>query len=150
MSRRPQGRPMRPQGSAMKPQSRTPALSGGRTVTVRKATDVQGLTLRRGDDVLGLIGRVADDTAAWLAGNFSHTPAFSEQAEMFAALDAAKAAGDATKAEEIADAIEKLDIHVHHGGHDMRIDDPGSVSVNKGQVRFRASPAFQILRNGGL
>jgi hypothetical protein len=139
-------RPMRP----MKPQPRTPVLSGGRTATVRRNTDTQGLTLRRGDDVLGQIGRVADDTAEWLAGNFSHTPAFSEQAELFTALDAAKAAGDAAKAKEIADKIEKLDIHVHHGGHDMRIDDPLSVSVIKGQVRFRASPAFQILRNGGL
>lgn len=139
-------RPMRP----MKPQPRMPVLAGGRTVTVRRNTDVQGMTLRRGDDVLGQIGRVADDTAEWLAGNFTHTPAFSEQAELFAQLDAAKTSGDADKAKEIADKIEKLDIHVHHGGHDMRIDDPLSVSVIQGQVRFRASPAFQTLRNGGL
>jgi hypothetical protein len=121
-----------------------------RTAIVRRNTDVQGMTLRRGDDVLGQIGRVADDTAEWLAGNFTHTPAFSEQAELFGALETAKASGDDAKTKDIADQIEKLDIHVHHGGHDMRIDDPCSVSVIKGQVRFRASPAFQTLRNGGL
>jgi hypothetical protein len=140
MPRRPQsGRPMRPMRAIET-----------RTVTVRRNTDVQGMSLRRGDDVLGQIGRVADDTAEWLAGNFTHTPAFSEQAHLFQALDAAKAAGDSAKAGEISKEIEKLDIHVHHGGHGMRIDDPGSVTVSKGQVRFRTSPAFQLLRNGGL
>lgn len=121
-----------------------------RSASVRRNTDLAGITLRRGDDVLGAIGRIGDDTAEWLAGTFTHTPAFSEQAGLFADLDAAKAAGDTAKAEQIAGAIEKLDIHVHHGGHDMRIDDPGSVTVTRGMVRFRASPAFQTLRNGGL
>jgi hypothetical protein len=121
-----------------------------RTVTVRKNTDTAGLSLRRGDDILGHIGRVGDDTAEWLTGNFTHTPAYSEQVHLFQALETAKTAGDAAKARDIAAEIEKLDIHVHHGGHDMRIDDPCSVTVSKGQVRFRAAPAFQILRNGGL
>ena len=140
MPRRP-ARPMRP----------TPSTStGSRTVTVRRNADTAGLSLRRGQDILGHIGRVGDDTAEWLAGSFTHTPAFSEQAPLFQALDLAKTAGDTAKAAELSAEIEKLDIHVHHGGHDMRIDDPGSVTVAKGQVRFRASPAFQILRNGGL
>ena len=135
----------------MRPMRATPTLPiGSRTVTVRRNVDTQGMSLRRGDDVLGHISRVGDDTAEWLGGNFTHTPAFSEQAPLFQALDAAKAAGDTAKAAEISAEIEKLEIHVHHGGHDMRIDDPGSVTVSKGQVRFRASPAFQILRNGGL
>lgn len=139
MPRRPTGRPTRP----MRPIET-------RTVTVRRNTDTAGLSLRRGDDVLGQIGRVGDDTAEWLAGTFTHTPAFSEQAQLFQALEAANAAGDTPKAEQIAAEIEKLDIHVHHGGHDMRIDDPGTVTVSKGRLRFRASPAYQTLRNGGL
>lgn len=134
-------RPMRPIATGS---------SGGRTVTVSRNASVSGLSLRRGDDVLGHIGRVGDDTAAWLAGAFTHTPAFSEQSPLFSALEDAKAAGDEGKSKEIADQIEKLDIHVFHDGHSMRIDDPGTVSVSKGQVRFRASPAFQTLRNGGL
>lgn len=136
-------RPARPQGRPMR------AIET-RTATVRQNANLSGISLRRGDDVLGTIGRIGDDTAEWLAGTFAHTPAFSEQAPLFAGLEAAKAAGDTAKAEQIAADIEKLDIHVHHGGHDMRIDDPGTVSLAKGQVRFRASPAFQTLRNGGL
>ena len=135
-------RPMRP--------TRPMHAIGTRAVSVRRNTDLGGITLRRGDDVLGAIGRIGDDTAEWLAGSFTHTPAFSEQAGLFSDLDAARTAGDTAKAEDIAAAIEKLDIHVHHGGHDMRIDVSCSVTVTKGRVRFRASPAFQTLRNGGL
>lgn len=139
-------RPMRP----MRPQRPPPVLSGGRSVHVSRNAGLGGMTLRRGDDILGHIGRVGDDTAEWLAGTFTHTPAFSEQAELFQKLEAARDAGDADAAKALADQLEKLDIHVHHGGHDMRIDDPGTLTVTKGQVRFRASPAFIILRNGGL
>lgn len=135
----------------MKPQTRpAPVLSSGRSVNVSRNTDLAGISLRRGDDILGHVGRIGDDTAEWLAGNFTHTPAFSEQAELFRALEAAHEAGDTAAAEALAKQIESLDIHIHHGGHDMRIDDPGTVTVAKGRVRFRASPAFQTLRNGGL
>jgi hypothetical protein len=126
-----------------------PARSA-RTVTVRKTPDLSGITLRRADTVLGYIARIGNDTAEWLAGNFIHTPAYSEHAELFEKINAALAADDAATAEAAAREIEVADVHVHHGGHDMRIDDPLSVRVVKGQVRFRASPAFQTLRNGGL
>jgi hypothetical protein len=119
-----------------------------RTVTSRVNTDLSGITVRDGDTVLGHVGRLGSDVEEWLAGRFMNAPAYSEHAELFDRLR--KAIDDGADESIVRNDIEAAGIFVHHGDHDMRIDTPLSLTIDRGEVRFRANPAFQIMRSGGL
>jgi hypothetical protein len=119
-----------------------------RTVTARVNTSLTGITVRAGDTVLGQVGRLGNDREDWLAGRFTNAPAYSDHAHLFEALR--KAIDSGTDEAATRTAIEAAGLFVHHADHDMRIDVANSLTIDRGEVRFRANPAFQTMRSGGL
>lgn len=119
-----------------------------RSVTVRKTPDAGVVSVRAGDKVLGTVQRLAGEASAIMTGGFTHLPAFADVAPLFARLERAMAAGDPEDA--IRAEIEAAGVHVWHAAHEMRLDQARSISIGAGEVRFRATDAFVMLRTGGL
>lgn len=138
-------RPLRP------PRSATPGgLPVGATVTRRTSGDSAQILLRAGDKVLGQVSRLAGDDGAVMAGAFTHRPAFADFVDLFVRLEKATAAGDAAAAAAARGEVEAAAIEVWHSVHDMRLDQPGSLVIAGGEVRFRPTDAFLMMRTGGL
>lgn len=123
-----------------------------RTTVVRRSSQSSVTQLRCGDTVLGSVSGLQGSTGGQetLAGVFTHAPAYAEHADRFLALVSARLAGDAAATSRLHGEIESLGIHVFNLQHDMRIDRPGSVAVERGQLSFSPSDAYQIMRTGGL
>lgn len=117
-----------------------------RATVTRLVKDVDQASVRIGETELGRIGSLtaALDGALW--GTFEHRPAFADHAERFIAR--ARAEGTA-EAAALAREMEGVGIHVWHGVHQMRIDVPGTLSIAKGQARFRPTDTFTMIRTGG-
>lgn len=123
-----------------------------RSITIRKRADAGGITVRCGDTTLGTITGLSGGTDSGMTGLFTHTPAYVEHAERFIALARAALGGGAgvAEAEALRAENERFGVHVYHDVHDMRIDVPGSLEIVAGEVRFRATDAFLMMRTGGL
>lgn len=121
-----------------------------RRVVIAKTPDQAGVTLRSGETVLGKVTNLAGESGLEMAGRFTNAPAFADHADRFARLAEARVAGNGPAIAALAEEIEALGIHLHHGVHDMRIDRPLSLVISGGEVRFLPTDAFLILRSGGL
>ena len=120
------------------------------SVTKRSSGDTAAVHVRAGDKDLGTIAQLGAGSDDKLSGGFSNTPAFADFAEAFRALAAALERQDAPA---IAAAQRDLDphaVHVWHAVHDMRIDEPGTLTIAGGRAQFRANAAYLMLRTGGL
>ncbi len=120
------------------------------SVTRRSSGDTALIVLRAGDKDLGAITQLGSDSDDTLSGNFVNRPAFADLADDFRVHAQANESGDSTA---VAAAIAKLEphgIHVWHSVHDMRIDEPGTLSVAAGRARFKPNAAFLMMRTGGL
>ncbi len=118
-----------------------------RTVIVRKTSDAGAVTIRAGETVLGSLGNLHAGEDGSMSASFTHSPAFADHEAWLRASGGAKGAEEARA---IAAVIEATGIHVWHGVHDMRIDVAGSLVISKGEVRFRPTDAFSVMRSGGL
>ncbi len=116
-----------------------------RATVTRVVKDVDQASVRIGETDLGRLGSLnaALDGALW--ATFEHSPAFADHVERFAA----RARAEGAEAEALAREIEAAGIHVWHGVHDMRIDLPGTLTIAKGQARFRPTDTFTMIRTGG-
>ena len=123
-----------------------------RKVIIRKRSDSSGVTLRCGDKLLATLGPLDDGDRDGMSAKAVTTPAFADHREHFRALAEALRQGEAGLAtvRQLRQTGEALGLHVHHAAHDMRIDAAASVSLVEGQVRFRPSDAFVMMRSGGL
>ena len=83
-----------------------------------------------------------------MSGSFTHRPAFVDFSELFDRLERVLAAGE--PADAIRAEIAERGIEVWHATHDMRLDQPGSLSIGGGEIKFRATDAFLTMRTGGL
>lgn len=122
----------------------------GTPVTRRTTGDSAQVLVRAGDKVLGSVARLAGDDGAVMAGAFTHRPAYADFVELFARLDKATAAGDAAAIEAARAGIDAARIEVFHTVHEMRLDQPGSLVITGGEVRFRPTDSFLMMRTGGL
>lgn len=125
-------------------------LQTGTPVTRRTTGDSAQVLVRSGDKVLGAVARLAGDDGAVMAGAFTHRPAYADYAELFTRLDRATAAGDAAAAATARAEIDAARIEVFHTVHEMRLDQPGSLVIAGGEVRFRPTDSFLMMRTGGL
>lgn len=117
-----------------------------RATVTRVVKDVDQASVRIGATELGRLGNLnaALDGALW--ATFEHRPAFADHVERFSA----RARTEGTpEADALASDIEAAGFHVWHGVHEMRIDIPGTLSISKGQVRFRPTETFTMIRTGG-
>lgn len=123
-----------------------------RTSTISKSGDV-AIELRAGEAV---IGRLVDMREAighqGMVARFENTPAFVDHRDTFRALAKALGGGEGSGAEaaRLRAELERAGVHVHHAIHDMRIDEPATISLVAGEVRFKANGAFAMMRSGGL
>lgn len=123
-----------------------------RATTIRRTSDAGAVTIRSGEKVLGSVAELAATTGEMMSGGFSHTPAYADVSMLFLDLERALARGrdgDAD-AETLRAEIEKRGVHVWHSVHDMRIDQRASLAISGGEVRFRATDSFVMMRTGGL
>jgi hypothetical protein len=118
-----------------------------RAITICKSTDTGVVSIRSGEKVLGAVGRLEGGEGASFEGNFTHTPAYADFADLFAALARAQGPADAMALHQ---RIEEAGVVVWHGAHDMRIDKPGTLTISGGRARFLASDTFIVMRTGGL
>jgi hypothetical protein len=123
-----------------------------RTFTVRKTSDNQ-VELRAGESVLGTLAnlREAGGDVGMLA-RFENAPAFVDHRDTFRQLAKALEAGEGGREEtaRLRGVLEAAGVHVHHVLHDMRIDEPASLTLIGGEVRFRPTGSFLMMRSGGL
>ena len=136
-------RPLRPTKPAGGPATGAP-------ITRRTTGDSAQVLVRASDKVLGSVARLAGDDGAVMAGPFTHRPAFADFAEVFARLDKATTAGDTDAAQAARAEIDAAAIEVFHTVHEMRLDQPGSLVIAGGEVRFRPTDSFLMMRTGGL
>lgn len=126
----------------------------GRTFTINKTADSGGVSLRTGQTVLGRLLNMREGFSAQegMTAKFESAPAFVDHRDRCKALaDALKLGPDgAAEAARLRQEIEALGVHVYHDVHDMRIDEPASVVISGGEVRFRPTGAFLMMRSGGL
>lgn len=120
------------------------------SITRRTTGDTATVLVRAKGRDLGAITQLGPESDATLAGTFVHRPAFADAAEAFRAHAAAVQAGDAVEIAARAADVAALGVDVWHTGHDMRIDEPGSLTIAGGRARFRPSGAFLMLRTGGI
>lgn len=120
--------------------------------TIRRQSQATPIIVRCGDTDLGFVTGLqgAEGGLATMTGRFTHAPAYAEHADTMLALADALHTGDAARAGELRSQIEARGVHVHHVQHDMRIDKPGTITVDRGEVSFSPSDAYQIMRSGGL
>lgn len=121
-----------------------------RRVVIAKTPDQAGVILRIGETVLGKVTNLAGESGQSMTGRFTSTPAFADHADRFARLAEVRAAGEEGEAEVLAKEIEFLGIHLHHDLYDMRIDQPGSLLIVRGEIVFRPTDTFLVIRSGGL
>ena len=123
-----------------------------RSVTIRKRADAAGITVRCGDTTLGTVTGLSGDADSGMSGLFNHAPAYVEYTERFLALARAVNGGpdQAGEVARLSAENERVGVHVHHDIHDMRIDAPETLAIVAGEVRFRATDAFLMMRTGGL
>jgi hypothetical protein len=128
------------------------ARSATRTVTIKKRGEAAPIELRAGETTLGTLRNVSGATgdAATMSGTFTHAPAYADFTERFLAIASALKAGDAAAGDALQAEIEAAGVHVYHLQHDMRIDQPRSVQVIGGEVRFSPNDAYLMMRTGGL
>ena len=120
------------------------------SVTKRTTGDTASIVVRAGDKELGSIASLASDAGDMLSGNFSNRPAFTDFAEAFRTLADALQPADAFTAATARASLDAASIGVWHSVHDMRIDEPGTLSIAGGRARFRANAAYLMMRTGGL
>ncbi len=120
------------------------------SVTKRSSGDSAAVNVRAGDKVLGSIAQLGSGSDDRLAGGFSNTPAFADYADTFRALADALQGHDTGAIAAAQADLEARAVHVWHSVHDMRIDEPGSLSIAGGRTQFRANAAYLMLRTGGL
>ncbi len=124
------------------------------SITVRKSSEANVASLRCGETVLGRLVNLREGVseADGMTARFENAPAFADHRELLKALaDALKeGAADSTAVARLRDEIEALGIHVHHDIHAMRIDESRSLVLAGGEVRFKPTGAFLMLRSGGL
>ena len=120
------------------------------SVTKRSSGDTAAVHVRAGDKELGTISQLGSGSGDRLAGGFSNTPAFADYAEAFRSHADALQRQDGEAIAAAQSELEALRVHVWHAVHDMRIDEPGTLSVAGGHAQFRANAAYLMLRTGGL
>ncbi len=120
------------------------------SVTRRTSGDTAAILVRAGDRDLGAITQMGNDAGDTLSGNFVNRPAFTDFVDLFSERADADQSGDAAA---ISGAIAKFaehNIQVWHSVHEMRIDEPGTLTIAQGRARFRPNSAFLMMRTGGL
>lgn len=120
------------------------------TVTKRSSGDTAAVHVRAGDKDLGSIKQLGSGSDDKLAGGFGNSPAFADFADSFRDLADALQRQDTGAIAAAHAALEARSIHVWHAVHDMRIDEPGTLSIAGGRAQFRANAAYLMLRTGGL
>jgi len=123
------------------------------SVTVRKSSEASGVTLRCGETVLGRLLNLREgfSEADGMVARFEGTPAFADHRDRFKSLaDALKDESSSGEAARLRAEIEALGVHIHHDQHDMRIDERETVVLSSGDVRFRPTGAFLMMRSGGI
>ena len=133
-------RPILPVRSAKRPVAVTRRISG----------DTAPIVLRAGDKDLGAITQLGSDSDDTLSGNFVNRPAFGDLADAFRAHAQAIERDDVAAIAAGLATLEPHGIHVWHSVHDMRIDEPGTLTVAAGRARFKPNAAFLMMRTGGL
>lgn len=129
-----------------------PVRSASRPVSVTRRTsgDTATIVVRAGGKDFGAITQLGSDTGDMLAGNFVNRPAFADVAAIFHEhAEATRRADQAAIAARQAE-LDSLGIEVWHSAHDMRIDEPGTLSIAAGRARFRPNAAYLMMRTGGL
>lgn len=119
-------------------------------LTRRSTGDTAQIVVRAGDKDLGAITQLGDDGTDRLAGNFANRPAFADVADLFAALSKAVTSGDAAAIAACRDKLAPLALEVWHSVHEMRIDEPGTLTIGGGRASFKPNGAFLMMRTGGL
>ncbi len=119
-------------------------------VTKRSSGDTAVICVRAGDKDLGTIRQLGSGSDDKLSGGFSHSPAFVDFADVFRALAEAEQRQDAGAIAAAQTELDARSVHVYHSVHDMRIDEPGTLSITGGRAQFRANAAYLMLRTGGL
>ena len=131
-----------------------PVRSAGRPVSVsvtrRTSGDSATIIVRAGDKDLGAIANLGTDDDDMLSGNFANRPAFADFAEIFRVLTEALQRADADASATARASLEAASVGIWHSVHDMRIDEPGTLTIAGGRARFRANAAFLMMRTGGL
>ena len=120
------------------------------SVTKRTSGDTAPIVVRAGDKDLGTITNLGSDAGDTLSGNFSNRPAFADLVDAFRAVAEASQAGNPSGLTAAHAELEKHAVHVWHSVHDMRIDEPQTLTIVAGRVRFRPNAAFLMMRTGGL
>ncbi len=121
-----------------------------RSATIRKAADADVVEVRAGDKVLGAVPRIESETGDTMSGAFANHPAFTDFVAAFRDLARAAQFGDAEARARVSADLEAQGVQVWHTAHDMRIDQPHSLTIVDGRARFRANDAFLMMRTGGL
>jgi hypothetical protein len=134
----------------MRPQRPAGGLPVGATVTRRTTGDTAQVLIRAGDKILGQVARLTGDMGALMSGTFTHRPAFTDLVDVFQRLERATAAGDTAAAAAARAEIDAAGVEVWHTVHEMRLDQPGSLVIAAGEVRFRPTDSFLMMRTGGL
>jgi hypothetical protein len=129
-----------------------PVRSASRPVSVTRRTsgDTATILVRAGEKDLGAITQLGSDADDTLAGNFVNRPAFADVGTVFHELARAEQDGEQDKARTLRAEIAALGVEVWHSVHDMRIDEPGTLTIAAGRARFRPNAAFLMMRTGGL
>ena len=117
-----------------------------RAVVTRRTTDSGGAVLRAGERDLAALSSLRAEDDGTMASAFTHRPALADLADKLRRL----AAAPAEEAGALSRELEAAGLHVWHSVHAMRIDVPGTVRLAKGEIRFRPSDAFLVMRSGGL
>lgn len=119
-------------------------------VTKRTSGDTAAILVRAGDKDLGAVSQLGGDSDDTLSGGFANRPAFADLADVFRSLANALQGNDPAAIAAARITLETQAVHVWHSVHDMRIDEPQTLSIVAGRVRFRPNSAFLMMRTGGL
>lgn len=124
----------------------------GRTAQVsrRSSGDTAAVLVRAGDKEFGAITQLGSEENDMLSGNFANRPAFADVADLFLALGASPDGADSAASRAARAQLDSLGLEVWHSVHEMRIDEPGTLTIAGGRARFRANAAFHMMRTGGL
>jgi hypothetical protein len=120
------------------------------SATRRTSGDSATIVVRAGERDLGAITQMGSEIDDTLSGNFANRPAFTDFAATFLSLAKATEAGDADAVAAVRAELKAADIEVWHTVHEMRIDEPGTLTISGGRARFRPNGAFLMMRTGGL
>lgn len=120
------------------------------TVTRRTVGDTSQILVRAGERELGAITQLGSGEDDTLSGNFANRPAFVDFTAVFHELARAIDSNDAPAIAARRTELAGLGVEVWHKVHDMRIDDPGTLTISAGRARFRPNAAFLMMRTGGL